>query len=232
MAALLIAATMATHGSSDAVTDSALRMTNVSVGTAAELSAALAAATPGQTIELAPGHYEGNFFATREGTADQPITLTGPRTAVLSSSGGACDPGGGDPKFCGYGLHLHGADHWKFPGFAVSDAAKGTVLDGSSHVLIDRVEVSNVDPSNRNQVIGNKLGPDGVGSLLDGYQVHQAVAGWGCQNAFTGNRSDLGGADGYAINVTDQKKCDRPDVVYASNTVRNGGSGLTNIPVS
>jgi hypothetical protein len=343
MASLLIAVTMAAHGSGDGVTDSArtvaLRTANVGVSTAAELSAALAAATPGQTIDLAPGHYEGNFFATRKGTASQPITLTGPRTAVLSNSAGACDPADGDLKFCGYGLHLHGADYWKVTGLAVSDAAKGIVLDGSSHVLIDHVEVSNVDseaihlrgssadnvisnssvhdtgrtqpqygeavylgsaknhwddfgvdggpdPSNRNQVIGNKLGPnvaaeaidikegtesgvvkgntfdghgisgqnaadswidvkgngyqltgntgtyDGVGSLLDGYQVHQAVDGWGCQNAFASNKSELGGADGYAINVTDQKKCDQPNVVYASNTVQNAGSGLTNIPVS
>ncbi|WP_163568458.1 right-handed parallel beta-helix repeat-containing protein [Fodinicola feengrottensis] len=350
MAAVLAAVAVAAHGSEENVGSAygsgdgsekiAVGKPNIAVSTTDELVAALAAATPGQTIDMAPGHYDGNFFATRKGTAGQPITLTGPRTAVLSNSAGKCDPGDGDIKFCGYGMHLHGADYWNLTGFAVSDAAKGIVLDGSSHVVIDRVEVSDVDSeaihlrgsssdnvisdsvvhdtgrtqpqygeaiylgsakknhwdefgvdggpdrSDRNQVIGDHLGPnvaaeevdikegttggvvkgntfdghgisgqnaadswidvkgdgyqlsdntgtyDGVGSLVDGYQVHQAVDGWGCQNAFVSNSSDLGGAGGYAIDVTDQKKCDQPNVVYASNTVKNAGSGLTNITVT
>ncbi|WP_163513448.1 right-handed parallel beta-helix repeat-containing protein [Fodinicola acaciae] len=298
----------------------------VTVRTAAELTSALAAAAPGQTIELAAGTYDGSFTATAKGTASQPITLTGPREAVLSNHGG-------------YGLHLDGAAYWKLTGFAVSGASKGIVLDHTNHTVLDRLAVSNVDAeaihlrasssdntisdssvrdtgrkqpqfgegiylgsakshwddygenggpdrSDRNQVIGNQLGPniraeaidikegtqdgvirgnsfdghgisgqnyadswvdvkgggyrladntgtyDGDGALVDGFQVHQQVSGMGCANTFDGNKSDLGGASGYAIDVTDQSKCDRPNVVRSTNTVRDAGSGLTNIDVT
>ncbi|MEO3751681.1 right-handed parallel beta-helix repeat-containing protein [Streptomyces sp. B6B3] len=117
----------------------------VEVGTAEELTDALADAQPGDTIRLAPGAYDGTFFATAQGTAEQPITLTGPRDAVLSNADGGCDPTdepGDSVNYCGYGLHLNHAAHWELSGFAVTDSAKGIVLDDTNHVLIDGVEIS------------------------------------------------------------------------------------------
>jgi len=117
----------------------------VRVGNAAELQAALAAARPGQTIRLAAGRYEGSFIARTPGTAAAPITLTGPRTAILSNvasagSGPSCPvpTTGWDP---GYGLWLYQSAHWKLTGFTVADAVKGVVLDDSPHVIIDGVHV-------------------------------------------------------------------------------------------
>ncbi len=301
----------------------------VEVGTAAELTDALDDAEPGDTITLDPGDYTGSFEATASGTAERPITLTGPRDAVLSNDDG-------------YGLHLDGADHWNLTGFTVADSAKGIVLDESDRVTIDGVEVygtgaeavrlraassDNIirnsvihdtgreqpqygeavyigsavghwddfgenggegpDRSDRNQVLDNVIGPDvtaehvdvkegteggvvrgntfdgdgisgenyadswmdvkgnayliaantgtygGDGELLDGYQTHDRVEGWGCGNTFRANDSDLGGADGYAINVTNRNDCgDAPNVVTADNTVTGAGSGLTNIDVT
>ncbi|MDT0446363.1 discoidin domain-containing protein [Streptomyces johnsoniae] len=301
----------------------------IEAGTAEELTDALADAEPGDRIELEPGDYTGTFDATASGTAEQPITLTGPRDAVLSNDDG-------------YGLHLDGADHWNLTGFAVADSAKGIVLDESDHVTIDGVEVYNTeseavrlraassdnvirdsfihdtgleepqygegiyigsfvdhwddfgedggegpDRSDANQVLNNTIGPDvtaeavdikegttggvisgntfdgdgisgenyadswmdlkgngyliasntgtfgGDGELLDGYQTHDRVEGWGCGNTFRTNDSDLGGADGYAINVTNQDECeDAPNVVTSDNTVTDAGSGLTNIDVT
>jgi len=73
----------------------------------------------------------------------------------------------------------------------------------------------------------------GDGALLDGYQTHTVVDGYGCGNEFRGNDSDLGGAEGYAVNVTNQDDCDAaPNLVYGDNTVRNAGKGLTNIDVT
>ncbi|RKN40524.1 hypothetical protein D7294_18170 [Streptomyces hoynatensis] len=301
----------------------------VEVADAAELAAALAGAEPGDTISLAPGEYAGPFTATASGTEEEPITLTGPREAVLSAASG-------------YGLHLDGADHWTLTGFTVSGAPKGIVLDEADHVLIAEVEVSHTgteavhfrsgsadgvirdsfihdtgltqpqygegvyigsavshwgdfgedggtgpDRSDRVQVLGNTFGPgvaaehvdvkegtrDGVlrgntfvgdgmsgenyadswvdvkgdgyliesntgsfggeGALLDGYQTHTAVEGYGCGNTFRANDSDLGGAAGYAIHVTNQSRCAAaPQVVTADNTVTGAGSGLTNIEVT
>ena len=53
------------------------------VATADQLTAALAAAKPGDLIRLAAGDYAGHFTLATAGTAGAPITLCGPRTAVL-----------------------------------------------------------------------------------------------------------------------------------------------------
>lgn len=318
----------------------------VPVSTPTQLTAALAGARPGDTISLAAGTYDGAFYATSSGTATAPITLTGPGTAVLSNSAGRCDPNvpakPSGVSYCGYGLHLNRVSYWRLTGFAVTRSAKGIVLDGSSHNVIDGVQVygigdegvhfrtsssdnvlqnaavhdtgrsqpgfgeglyfgsaqsnwsrygendgSGPDRSDRNQARNNHFGPNvtaehidikegttggsvtgntfdargisgvhfadswidvkgsgytltgnhgsysGGTTLVDGYQVHQIVSGAGCGNVFRGNDSDLGGAPGYAINVTDQSNCSaNPNVVFSNNTVRNAGKGLTNITVS
>ncbi|PRB09410.1 hemagglutinin protein [Microbacterium sp. MYb72] len=123
--------------------------TIVDVSTAAQLTSALAAATPGQTIRLAPGTYQGSFVATTPGTASAPITLTGPRTAVITNDGpsgtlNGC-PHPGDGWDSGYGLWLYGASYWNVSGLTVADAKKGIVLDTATHVTIDGVLVRDID---------------------------------------------------------------------------------------
>ena len=105
----------------------------VTVSTAAGLSAALLAASPGQTIRLEDGLYVGKFVASVSGTAAAPITLAGSRAAVLSTGSTAS----------GYGLHVKGS-HWRISGFTVSTAAKGIVLDGSTHTVISNVDVGSI----------------------------------------------------------------------------------------
>lgn len=116
----------------------------INVSTAAQLIAALKAAKPGDTIQLADGDYGDQFIATTSGTAAAPITLTGSAKAVLH-----------DPKFqlgdtdcpsgqTGYGLWLQGANYWNLKGFSVTRSKKGIVLDGASHVTIDGVSVHDI----------------------------------------------------------------------------------------
>lgn len=105
----------------------------VTVSSAAGLAAALAAAAPGQTIRLEDGLYVGKFVASVSGTAAAPITLSGSRAAVLSTGSTGS----------GYGLHVKGS-HWRISGLTVSNAAKGIVLDGSTHTVISNVDVGNV----------------------------------------------------------------------------------------
>ena len=105
----------------------------VTVSTAAELSAALAAARPGQTIRLDDGAYTGKFVAAASGTETAPITLTGSRAAVLSS---------GSLK-SGYGLHITGS-YWQVSGLSVAQSAKGIVLDGSAHTILSNVDVGSI----------------------------------------------------------------------------------------
>jgi hypothetical protein len=109
----------------------------VKVSTAAQLTAALTAAKPGQTIQLAPGTYSGVFLGTTSGTANAPITLTGPTTAVLTNPDTTGTVG------AGYGLHLV-ADYWRLTGFSVADSAKGIVLDHSNNDVLDGLSVHNI----------------------------------------------------------------------------------------
>jgi hypothetical protein len=88
---------------------------------------------------------------------------------------------------------------------------------------------------NNNLISGNATSYPGGGPLVDGFQVHSVVEGYGCGNVFRGNDSELGGAPGYAIHVTNQPACEAasaPNVVYRSNIQSHAGSGLTNIEIT
>jgi hypothetical protein len=136
----------------------------IDVSTAAQLTTAIAAVRPGQTIRLAAGTYNGAFLARTAGTAAAPITLTGPASAVLTnpdssgSSGGSCSvPAAGfDP---GYGFWLYQAPYWRLTGFTINTAIKGIVIDNSAHVTIDGVTVQNI---NAEGVHFRSSSPDGV----------------------------------------------------------------------
>ncbi|GAA3250540.1 hypothetical protein GCM10017691_62630 [Pseudonocardia petroleophila] len=91
------------------------------------LTAALADAGPGTVIALAPGTYRGRFVARTAGTAEAPVTLCGPREAVLD----------GGPVDDGYTLHLDGVAHWQLRGFTVRGGQKGVMVDGGQRVLVD-----------------------------------------------------------------------------------------------
>jgi hypothetical protein len=106
----------------------------VNVSTAAQLSAALSAAAPGQTIVLASGTYVGTFKLLRSGTSSQRLTITGPGSAVLqgTSLGG------------GYGLHLDHVSYVTVRGITITGSQKGIITDGAHHSVIDGVWVHDV----------------------------------------------------------------------------------------
>ncbi|WP_312678493.1 right-handed parallel beta-helix repeat-containing protein [Microbacterium sp.] len=95
------------------------------------LTEALRAAQPGDVIALAPGTYSGTFVATASGTADAPITLCGPASAVLD--------GGGTSN--GYVFHLDGAQYWHLIGFTVTNGQKGVMADGTTGSVIEGLTV-------------------------------------------------------------------------------------------
>lgn len=169
---------------------------------AASLTRALAAARPGQTIVLAAGTYRskdvrntarsgpGRFVATTPGTAAAPITVRGPRGAVIDGGG----TGGG------YGLHLVGADHWRLQGFTVSSASKGIVLDRSSHVRIEDVRVTDIGAegvhfrsfSSDNVLSGSEVDHTGVRkpNFGEGVYVGSAVSNWPTHSGSAPDASD------------------------------------------
>jgi len=108
----------------------------IAVASASQLVAALAAANPGDTIQLAAGTYVGPFVITRSGTAALPITLKGPAGAILQND-----------KSTGknYGLYLSGASYWVLDGFTVSNSQKGIVTDASNFNVLQHLTVHDVE---------------------------------------------------------------------------------------
>lgn len=107
--------------------------TTVNVSTGSQLSQALKAAVPGETIRMAAGTYSGEYNVTVSGTAASPITLTGPSTAVIT----------GSSVDSAYGVHLQ-ASYWTLQGFSVTTFQKGVVVDGGTHDTIDGLTVYNI----------------------------------------------------------------------------------------
>lgn len=297
----------------------------VHVATAAQLTAALAAAVPGQTIVLADGVYRGNFTVKASGTSSSIIRITGSRNAILD----------GGTVSSGYVLHLDNAHYVHVDGLTIRDGQKAVVLDQSTHdtltnldlqdtgeeiVLLRNYSSDNVvsasqvhdsghttagygegiyvglsysnwsssqsrtgggpDTSNRNQITGNhvynttaenvdikegttggliadnsfdatgmsganyadswvdiagngyqirnNVGTNPGSKLVDGYQTHVIISGWGRNNVFAGNSCTVN-STGYGINI---QTSGSGNVVYSSNTESGAAKGLTDIPVT
>lgn len=162
----------------------------ISVSGAAELTAALASAAPGDVIELADGTYDGNFVASVSGTADSPIWLCGSRDAVLDAGG---------PKE-GYGFHLDNASYWRLVGFTVTNAQKGVMADGSSGSVIQDLLVTDIgdegihlrSASSANAVLDNTISNTGrrKPKFGEGVYVGSAESNWAEHSGGGPDRSD------------------------------------------
>ncbi len=159
----------------------------VRVASAAELRQALADAQPGDRIQLADGEYEGSFEATSNGTAAQPIVLTGSRAAVLTNPGG-------------YGFHLK-ANHWRLEGFTVTGAVQGIVLEEANHNVLDRLVVRGIEEegirlrrNSADNIVQNSVVRDtGLGGRTgygEGIYLGSAVSDWDRYTAGQPDRSN------------------------------------------
>lgn len=91
------------------------------------LERALEDAAPGDVIRLAAGTYEA-IEVSASGTPEAPITLSGPREAVIAADSG-------------YAVHLQEASHWQLAGFSVTGGGKGIVVDGGGENVLDSLSV-------------------------------------------------------------------------------------------
>jgi hypothetical protein len=105
--------------------------TVVNVSTAGQLSTALAAATPGQTIVLADGVYVGNFSLKATGTSSAGVRITGSRNAILD----------GGSVSSGYVLHLDKADYAEVDGISIRNGQKALVVDQSTHTTLTNLDL-------------------------------------------------------------------------------------------
>ena len=180
----------------------------VEVGDAAALSAALAGAGPGDVIVLAPGTYVGEFVATVSGTADDPITLCGPRDAVLD---------GGDWKG-DYVFHLDGAQYWRLQGFSVTNGQKGVMADGTVGSTIEGLTVFHIGDeaihlrkhSTDNRVVGNDVSDTGLrrDKFGEGIYIGTAESNWETITGGEPDNSDRNVIEGNRIHGTTSESID------------------------
>lgn len=180
----------------------------VTVSTAEELEEALADARPGTSIQLTAGEYVGEFVAATPGTPDEPISLCGPRDAVLD----------GDGIEGGYVLHLDGADHWLVAGFTVRNGQKGVMADGVTGVRIEGLEVTRIGDeaihlrqySTDNAVIGNTISDTGNrrDKFGEGVYIGTAESNWCDITECEPDRSDRNLVEGNTIFATSAEAVD------------------------
>jgi hypothetical protein len=70
-------------------------------------------------------------------------------------------------------------------------------------------------------------GNSGTNSLLDGFQTHEILDGWGTRNVFRGNSAAVNGP-GFGFSLTPA----RDNVVSCDNTASGAGEGLSNVSCS
>jgi hypothetical protein len=150
----------------------------VAVHTAAQLTAALSGAKPGDLIQLADGTYVGSFSAAISGTAAAPITLCGSRQAILQ----------GAALTSGRTFHLT-ADYWALSGFVVTQGLKGIMLDNANHNILSSLEVHHIGDegvhfrtnSSDNLLVGSSVHDTGAGNdphSGEGVYIGSAAANW------------------------------------------------------
>jgi hypothetical protein len=101
----------------------------VPVATPDQLVRALETAEPGDLIELADGSYRGDLVISISGTSSAPITLCGPRTAVIHNSRDQLD--------------LRG-NWWVIRGVTVTGGYVGLKVTNGNDNLIDSVLIEHV----------------------------------------------------------------------------------------
>jgi hypothetical protein len=199
------------------------------VSNAEQLSAALAAAKPGDSIALADGTYTGKFVTTRSGTQQAPIFLCGGKGAVLD---------GGGIK-AGYAFHLNGASWWRLVGFTVQNGQKGVVADHSQRSVIQGLTVTNIGDeaihlrsfSSDNLVVGNTVSRTGQRreKFGEGIYIGSATSNWEKYSQGGPDRSDRNVVRGNSISATTAESVDIKEGTTGGALIDNvfDGSSLT-----
>lgn len=217
--------TASPHGSSSAEPLEACGKATVVVADPAQLSVALASAHPGDTIQLRAGTYVGSFTANISGTAADPVFLCGTPHAVLSAGNAQS----------GYGFHLDHASYWHLVGFSVRQSQKGVVVDASSHVVIQRLTVSDVgdegihirENSTDNLILGNIVRHTGIykARFGEGIYIGSAHSNWCAYTKCGPDRSDRNTVRANVISGTSAESVDVKEGTSDGTIERNSFNG-------
>ncbi len=137
----------------------------VAVSTASQILTATANAQPGDQIQLAAGNYAVRPNITASGTATNPITLCGPRSAILNT---------------GYDIFRTSGSWWAFQNFTVTGGAVGIVVQDGDYNVLDSLDVSGMGSegielkgtAKHNTVTNNDLHDLGQGAAPYGEGVY------------------------------------------------------------
>lgn len=175
---------------------------------AKSLAEALKNATPGTSIDIADGHYVGEFVTMASGTAAQPIFLCGSAEAVLD----------GDNIRGGYVLHLDRAKYWRLVGFTVTGGQKGVMADNTVGSVIQGLTVHDIGDeaihlrgnSTDNVVLQNTISKTGLrrDKFGEGVYVGTAVSNWCVVTDCQPDRSDRNVVKGNKIGETTAEAVD------------------------
>lgn len=200
----------------------------VRVASATDLENALDAARPGTVIGMAAGTYRGNFTASANGTAEQPIVLCGDAGSVLD--GGTTEDG--------YVFHLEDSSHWVLQGFTVRNGQKGVMVDQTTDTVIRGLTVTTTGDeaihlrkfSTDNRVMGNTISDTGLRKpkFGEGIYIGTAESNWCDISNCEPDRSDRNEIEGNTISGTTSENVDikegTSDGVLRANTF--DGSGI------
>ncbi|CAG7716814.1 unnamed protein product [Allacma fusca] len=87
----------------------------------AELQSALDSASPGDTIQLLPTTYNGEYFINKDASPNVPITLTGDTNSTIVSEGST-------------GITVRGSN-WVLKSFKITGPAIGVLVEGTGNSL-------------------------------------------------------------------------------------------------
>ena len=104
------------------------------VSTSKELKSALWNARSGSVIKLQPGTYRGTFSASKSGTADDPIWICGPRSAILTS---------GNHR-SGHAFSMENKHDIVLAGMTIRDSFKGVTVINSDRITVTDLLVERI----------------------------------------------------------------------------------------
>jgi hypothetical protein len=176
---------------------------------------------------MVPGSYRGHFTATVSGTPRAPITLCGPRSAVLD---------GGDLGR-GYVLHLASVSWMRIIGFSVRNGQKGIVLDGSSHDVLSEVAVTTIGDEavhfrafSSDDVLSNSVVTDTGhhnSKFGEGVYIGSAHKNWCSLTSCQADRSDRDVISHNTISATTAENIDVKEGTSGGQIIGNQLSGKT-----
>ena len=190
------------------------------VTTAAQLTTALATATPGTVINLVGSvTYVGPFETTVSGTQAAPITLCGPANAIVD--------GKGKSRI----FHLNGANWWRVSGFEMRNGNKGLGLTRASHNEISDLYIHNTSGASAHI---NSFSTDNLFDRMtlrdagaEGFYIGSAYGNWCMYSNCVADTSDRNVIQNSTIANTDDEPVDVKEGSTGGQVLNNhfDGSG-------